>query len=309
MLEIKKVTYDTIYNEQLRPITGEQIITVEISPTGSGKTHFYRNSMNTIMLLPTNALVQQCKGLLANRYKMKGVNRNDWKDISIEGCEYMTYDKFAGHMKHEDISEFNIILDEAHLLLLSIEDHYVDLVRKLLLRKIEYRELKLVSATLRPEILDLYHRVIVKIDSRNLGFDVIRYINTSREMHIYFVTNIPKTTPDIKTLFFINSKAKMIQVKEYYKALYPDMRIVMISANEGQIPEEEMFVNNDLILSTSLLQYGYSINTHIDRVIVHNVHNSVGAIGILQYAARPRSNQPEIFVVSASTHLDRKSVV
>jgi len=301
MLEITTVTYDTQYNEKLRPITGEQITTVEISPTGSGKSHFYRNSANTIMLFPTNALVQQYNGLMANKYKKEGF-KSDWKDMSTSKCDYMTYDKFLGHTKYEDISSFNIILDEAHLLLLSIEDHYVELVRKLLLREIEYRELKLVSATLRPEVLDLYHRGICKKKSRSLGFDVMCYIHTSRELHINFVTHIPKITPEIKTLFFVNSKSKMIQVKEYYKSIYPNIRIAMISANDGQRPEEEIFTNTDLILSTSLLQYGYSICAHIDRVIVHNVHNAVGAIGILQYVARPRSNQPEIFVVSASTH-------
>lgn len=307
MLEIKNATYDTPYNEQLRPITGEQIITVEISPTGSGKTHFYRNSASTIMLFPTNALVQQYDGLMANKYKKVGV-KSDWTDISTAQCAYMTYDKFAGHMKHENISEFNIILDEAHLLLLSIEDRYVELVRKLFLREIEYRELKLVSATLRHEILDLYHRHICKKDSRNLGLNVMRYIQADRELHINFVTNIPKITPDIKTLFFVNSKAKMIQVKEYYRALHPDMRIAMVSANDEQKPEEEIFSNNDLILSTSLLQYGYSIYARIDRVVVHNVNNAVGAIGILQYAARPRGNQPEIFVVSASTHFSEYDI-
>lgn len=304
MLDIKNVNYDTAYNEKLRPITGEQIITVEISPTGSGKTHFYKNSENTIMLFPTNALVQQYNGLLANKYKREGV-KSDWTDIGTEQCAYMTYDKFAGHIKREDISEFSIILDEAHLLLLSIEDKYIELIQKLFLRKIQYRELKLVSATLRPEILDLYHRGILAKDPRNLGFDVVRYIDSNRKLHINFVTHIPKITPDIKTLFFINSKAKMIQVKEYYRTIYPNMRIAMVSADQGQHPEERIFANNDLILATSVIQYGYSIGADIDRIIVHNVHNAIGAIGILQYAARPRNNQPEIFVVSASTHFSQ----
>jgi hypothetical protein len=301
MLEITTVTYDTQYNEKLRPITGKQITTVEISPTGSGKSHFYRNSADTIMLFPTNSLVQQYNGLMANKYKKEGV-KSDWKDMGTSKCDHMTYDKFLGHTKKEDISSFNIILDEAHLLLLSIEDHYVELVRKLLLREIEYRELKLISATLRPEVLDLYHRSICKEKSHSLCFDVMRYIHTSRELHINFVTHIPKITPEIKTLFFVNSKSKMIQVKEYYKSIYQNIRIAMISTSDEQRPNEEIFTNTDLIISTSLLQYGYSISAHIDRVIVHNVHNAVGAIGILQYVARPRNNQPEIFVVSASTH-------
>lgn len=99
-----EVEYSTLYNDKFRPITNEQIITVEISPTGSGKTYFYRNEKNTIMLFPTNALVRENGGLFS-KTKAKDKDRTEWFELYEDKCDYMTYDKFAGHIKHENISK------------------------------------------------------------------------------------------------------------------------------------------------------------------------------------------------------------
>lgn len=301
MLEVENIRYDTPYNTLFRPITNTQITTVEISPTGSGKTYFYKNSPYTIMLMPTNSLVRQNGGLLA-KDKAEDGERSRWDEIRTDRCEYMTYHKFAGHMKREDISNFNIIIDEAHLLLGSIDEIYHELINTLLMRKINYKELKLISATLRTEVLDMYNRNIAEMDSNYAGLSVKRYIDTNKNIRIIFTTQIPKIEIGKKTLFFINSKDKMIQIEEYYKEHYSEVRVTKLSADENEKPSEEKFENHDLILSTSVIKQGYSIATKIDRVIVHNVYNAVGAIEIIQYIARPRNGNPEVYVISSRGH-------
>ena len=147
-INITKIEYSEPYNPHFRPISNKQITTVEISPTGSGKTYFYRNSPNTVMLMPTNALVRQNKGLIAEN-KAKDGERSKWIQRHTSKCDYMTYDKFLGHSHHEDMSDINIIIDEAHLILASLSDEHYSLLEKRFTRKLEYKELKLISATLR----------------------------------------------------------------------------------------------------------------------------------------------------------------
>jgi len=269
MLEVENIRYDTPYNTLFRPITNTQITTVEISPTGSGKTYFYKNSPYTIMLMPTNSLVRQNGGLLAKDKAEEG-ERSRWDEIRTDRCEYMTYNKFAGHMNREDIGNFNIIIDEAHLLLGSINEIYHELINTLLMRKINYKELKLISATLRTEVLDMYNRNIAEMDSNYAGLSVRRYVDTNKNIRIIFTPQIPKIEIGKKTLFFINSKDKMIQIEEYYKEHYSEVRVTKLSADENEKPSEEKFENHDLILSTSVIKQGYSIATKIDENDVSN---------------------------------------
>lgn len=299
-MHYEEVEYITEYNELLRPITNKQIITVEISPTGSGKNTFYKNSTNTIILVPTNAIVRQHNGMISHNSVQTG-ERDSWKDIRTSSSEYMTYDKFAGHIIHENISNFNVIIDEAHLVLASLNEIYYGFLKKLLLREVEYKELKLISATLRKEILEMYSEHIFLHNNINT-FNVRKYYNPNRFPKINFVKAIPKISASEKTLFFINSKDKMIQIKDYYKEKFPNIRVVILSAAVDELPLEDKFVENDLILSTCVIKQGYSIRTQIDKVIVHNVFNAIGALEILQYIARPRNSNPKIFIVSAKTH-------
>ena len=301
MLDIESIRYNTPYNTLFRPITNTQITTVEISPTGSGKSYFYKDSPYTIMLMPTNSLVRQNGGLLA-KDRAEENERSRWNEIRTDRCEYMTYNKFAGHMSREDIGNFNIIIDEAHLLLGSIDEIYHELINSLLMRKIQYKELKLISATLRIEVLDMYNRNITEMISSYTGLSVRRYIDTNKNIRIIFTPQIPKIEVGKKTLFFINSKDKMIQIEEYYNKYHPEIRVIKLSADENEKPSEDKFENNDLILSTSVIKQGYSIETKIDRVIVHNVYNAVGAIEIIQYIARPRNGNPEVYVISSRGH-------
>jgi len=299
-VKINKIEYSEQYNPHFRPISHKQITTVEISPTGSGKTHFYRNSPNTVMLMPTNALVRQHKGLIAEN-KAKTGERTKWNQLHSGKCDYMTYDKFLGHSHHEDMSDINIIIDEAHLILASLSDEHYSLLEKLFNRKLEYKELKLISATLRHEILDIY-------DYRaNERIQINQYINTNFSPDIQFTKKLPDIDETVKTLFFINSKDKMIQVKEHYEKKYEEIKVVLLSADE-EIPDTSKLAKYDLILSTCVLKQGYSITSHIDQVVIHNVYNAVGAMDIIQYMARPRLGQPKIYVIPASTHFNTETL-
>ena len=137
MLNIKQIEYKGKYNPYLRPITNDKVTTVEISPTGSGKTYQYKDSAYTIMLMPTNAMVREHGGMIASGKALPG-ERTSWSEVRTDTCEYMTYSKFAGHMKHEDLSNFNIIIDEVHLILQSDNDIEYEVLKILFDRTIDY---------------------------------------------------------------------------------------------------------------------------------------------------------------------------
>lgn len=300
MLSINKLEYTEKYNPYFRAVTNQKIITVEISPTGSGKTHFYKNSKNTIMLMPTNAMIREHNGLLSSKQAQEG-ERYKWGEIHRDKCDYMTYDKFTGHMKREDLSDFNIIIDEAHLLLASDNELYYDLLKALFTRSFDYKELKLLSATLRKEILELYNNDGV------YQLAVNQAINTNYKPIIQFTKTLPEIDDKCTTLFFINSKDKMIQIKEHYEGLFPNIKVIQISSDK-EIPDTATLKKYNLILSTCYIKQGFNIKCHIDQVIIHNQYNAVGAMELIQYMARPRINQPLIYVIPASTHFSNDSI-
>lgn len=299
----KEIEYSTEYNTQFRAVSNTPIVTVEISPTGSGKTYYYKESANTIMLMPTNALVIQNGGIvsseMAQRYEedenTSYIPRTEWYEINKNICEYMTYDKFYGHISSrtpEDISSFNIIIDEAHNLIGSDNERHQELIMKLLERKVKYKELKLISATLRLEILGFYKHTI---------FDVRVYRKTDFNPHIHFVYQIPAINPTQRTLMFINSIDKMLLIEKHCKKKYKDIAVCIIRSGKP-LPGEDELEKCQLILSTSVIKEGYSINCKIDKLIIHNKFNAEGAISILQYMARARNQTVETYVVMANTH-------
>lgn len=297
------IEYDTQFNEKFRAITGTQITTVEISPTGSGKSRFYNDSPNTLMLMPSNSMVIQNGGLVSQIKALEFQEqdktfRTEWKDIDTTKCDYMTYDKFYGHVVegNNSASDYNIIIDEAHLLLASDNERYQKLAMTLLDRKIQYKELKLISATLRVEGFALFNKY---------KFDINVYQKKDFTPHIYFTKEFPKVEPTERTLIFINSVDKMYQIEDYLEKKYKDIKIMTLSSGDP-LPSEQEIKACDVIMSTSVIRQGFSIDAKINKIIIYNVNNPEGAIGILQYMARPRNQSPEVYVVMASTHFDMR---
>lgn len=301
-VKITTIEYDTPYNTKFRQISNTSNATVEISPTGSGKNHFYANSKNTIMLMPSNSMVLQSDGMISLNKALELDEKNirkyrtQWEQLHTSKCDYMTYDKFYGHVieGRESVSDMNIIIDEAHILIASDNERYQKLIIALLNRTVQFKGLKLISATLRVETLALF---------KKHKFDVHVYQKKDFAPHIHFVTKFPKVAPKERTLIFINSTDKMYQIEKHLKDKYQGIKVMTLKSGD-KLPTKQDIENSNVILSTSVIRQGYSIKNKVDKIIIHNVNNSEGAIGILQYMARPRNQSPEVFVIRASTHFD-----
>ncbi len=285
---ITTVEYSSKYNTQLRKVSNTQTATAEISPTNSGKNHFYEDSPMTIMIMPTNAMVIQNDGLLS-----KSLTGKKARAFRKDKLEVITYDKMYGHLCQdpEFFKDYNIIIDEFHILATSSSVRHEELLSMLLRREVEFKELKLISATMRDEWFYFLDSVSAT------PIDAIRYIDVNRKPHINFVYGLPKLLTTERSLIFMNDKIKMKQLLVHYG----DLGFECIELYSGmKIPEDLSKYN--LILSTSVLRQGYSIRDHIDKLIIYNNVNSSGAFNVAQYMARARNNEPDIYVVGAKTH-------
>jgi hypothetical protein len=90
---------------------------------------------------------------------------------------------------------------------------------------------------------------------------------------------------------------------EHLEKKYKNIKTMILKSGD-ELPKKEEIEKQNVILSTSVIRQGYNIENTINKIIIYNVNNSEGAIGILQYMARPRSQSPEVYVVMASTHFD-----
>lgn len=278
---IKDLEYDTKYNTLFRPITHDKIDTVEISPTGSGKTFMYQQTPMTIMVLPTTAMVIQNNGLIAG---------TSWHGLNPFVCNYMTYDKLAGHLKeHKSIEEYSIIVDEVHLLLGSTDPVQLYLIDTLFNRRVKFRELKCLSATLLPEKISL---LLPKCS-------IFRYKDLNRSPLITFVQKIPKPLSHERTLIYYNAKIDQAIISDYLD--FPDTLII----NAENRPPKSLKPYK-LIIATQVLREGYNINDPIDTLIIVNQKNPTGAMNIAQYLARPRVNTPKIYVVHSASHFIKR---
>lgn len=287
--DTKIIRYSSTY-APLRSLTNTSINTVDISPTGSGKTYAYMIHTHTIFLVPTLALVNQ----LGKEYDQANPlisGFHTWRDINTSMCNVMTYDKLCGHLK-EDLSEYNIIIDEAHLFISSINPQHLKLLKTLFYRKKKFKELKLLSATLLPETLSLFQ----------FPHSIYRYIDINKKPKITFINDIPKLDKNKRTLFFLNSKQKIAVIADQHKEFN-----IFIAKSNAVIPSD--FSNYNLILATQVLREGYSISNHIDTLIVHNVHNAKGAQDIAQFIARARGNTPDIYIVKALSHFKNSKYI
>ena len=292
--DITTVEYSSKYNTRLRPVTNTQIATAEISPTNSGKNHFYEDSPMTVMIMPTNAMVIQNDGLQG-----KSLTGKKARAFRRDRLEVITYDKMYGHLCVDPnfFKDYNIIIDEFHILATSSSVRHEELLSILLRREVEFKELKLISATMRDEWFYFLDSVSAT------PIDVIRYIDINRKPHINFVYGLPELLTTERSLIFMNDKIKMKQLLVHYRAL----GFKCIELYSGmKIPEDLSKYN--LILSTSVLRQGYSIRDHINKLIIYNNVNSSGAFNVAQYMARARNNEPAIYVVGAKTHYLEESI-
>ncbi len=253
-----------------------------LAPTGSGKTTAMRKSLKdtSIMIVPKTSIVVDQKGLISGFAK--------WEDLVPGTVNVMTFDKLIGHVnKGKDISEFNIIVDEVHTLFSDFSSHIrKDIYKKILLRGSKFKKLILLSATMDANLLpvkDLY---------------TFRYMSTINTAHLQFIKNADSVYSMIKgrTLIFLQDRLKNASIYDTLK----DTHNVLNLKSGDEIPKD--LDKYDVIITTSVLREGFSITSHIDTVILYNINNAYGSYDLIQSIARPRINQPDIKIISATTH-------
>lgn len=296
------IEYDTKYAPDF-DLSHEN--TFILSPTGSGKTHQITERMtsNTIFIAPKNSIVDSFRGntnanILVSLASSESFDDNTkWSDLDPNKLNVMTFDKLSGHIKMGvDLSDWNIVIDEVHILFNSSNETYNNLLTNIIERNKEYKKLLLLSATQKAEY--------IPIDE----IKCFRYINTSRTIHIDFIKNPPVITAMMnnegRNLVFLQNKELIESMYDTYTQMG---KRVLTHYSGRELPDS--FEEYDIILTTSALQEGFSIKDTIDVVIVYNDANPLsGASNIIQAIARPRINVPKIYIVSSKTHYEKEGM-
>ena len=276
-----------------------------ISETGSGKTYSAQNWKRAIFIVPTKALQRDIQKHYpdANIMRSSRDSNSDERDsmdlLSPFALNVMTYDKLAGFIMEgkrlELLEPYDIIVDEVHKLVQGHEDKHHVLYESLFKRKVKFKKLCLLSATVEPSVLKVAE------------LKVYRYIS-EREYSAKVTRVFPydKIQPGQKVFVYRQSTQGNAELLEVCKSR--GLKAIAIRGGETDVRVDvpEDIDTYDVIIGTSTIDVGVSFTHHIDTVIVDNVKGAIGlAAGpseIIQIVSRVRNNIPAIYIKHATTH-------
>ncbi len=252
-----------------------------IAPTGSGKTYSYESRGKTIVLVPKRAQVMQ------HRKGMDYWKRGEW-EIFEDRATFMTYKKFYGHMSSispKDLSGVTVVLDEVHVFGKNAQDLFI--FEKLVMSDtmLGAKKLVITSATVIEEYYQQYvnHICIFKEDCEPTK---IKYVQCDTE-HEYAI--IRRMTG--KVLVFNEHRKSNEKLKKYL--ISKGKRVLTVSSSAPVTGK--MFSEYDIVITTSAIREGFSINEQVDDVVVLGGGRN-NATDIVQSVARPRVNKPMVTI-------------
>ena len=258
--------------------------TLEQAPTHSGKTYQFKDSGNTIILVPTKKMTKDNNGLLAGE---------EWV-IDPHKPTFMTYAKFQGHIQTMDekdwikaLKELTVVCDEIHLL----QSNFIfdNLIRDK--QHLGAKKLILMSAT---PIIDFYDGYMNEVHIHK------------REGMIKSINYVPLPKNGSYKLPFINSvlmKHKKVLIYQQHKMRNETLKrelemagyTVATQHSQKLLTTGELFKTHDIVITTSVLREGSNLNERVDAIIMLGGGN-VSVDDVVQFIARPRTSQPHVYI-------------
>ncbi len=295
-----------------------------IAPTGSGKTYSFRNKPNHILLVPQNKQVKaERDGFTVVLSEEQALNTPDSYTSIEEAIKdghttlVMTYDKFAGHLSKKDrtyLKPFTIVCDEIHEFLLSAKTY--NQTRDSLFQSFrakQYRRLVFMSATLKPRFFkDITPMSVTRIETKQhrpethivSGLDYEDFIYRDPSNYQVSIGSFQKGLASIidnetKTVVWINH---INAGRGIIKGTSSRKTTAHIYGKSENSPADIIASAPDLLVLTSAVKQGFSINYPVDTYIVYidplNNFNTYTLDEIEQITARCRNARKLIIVVS-----------
>ncbi len=264
------------------------------APTGSGKSYGCASLQKTIFLVPTRALgndLDRKKGFVYVR--SSGDKYGDIKriaDIPVERSKdtiVMTYDKFAYIYNEQGLYDYNIIVDEAHLLFSQKFDKFTEAREALMwaMFKSVFKSVMLMSAN--PNFYEAYEPFLSEKNPR-----VVVY---SKPKKIEFILKSDFSKEEIerfkreRTIIYCNDKK--------LSASWAEMIDATVISSDNRIMEEIDGSPTKNFVFTAVMREGYSFNSKVDNFIIDTRVNVItGANSVVQAASRARSGAENYYI-------------
>lgn len=289
-----KIEGDYLPKDYYAQVMGQEKIAFCQAPTGSGKSHGCSYREKTIFLVPTRALgddLDKKDGFVYVR--SSGDPYGDIKRIKDISCAQkkdtivMTYDKFAYIFDNQGLNEYNLIVDEAHLLFSQKFDKFTkareDLIWGIFNRVFE--SVMLMSAN--PDFYKSYEPFVCGESPR-----VVVYTKAKK---IDFIVKSDFSIEEIKrfkqerTIIYCNDK-KLAKS-------WAEMIGGSVISSENRIMAEIDENPTKNFVFTAVMREGYSFRSEVDNFIVDTRVNVItGANSVVQAASRARSGAKKYYV-------------
>lgn len=270
-----------------------------IAPTGAGKTTAVAKlDMKKILVLPNQALLEQAANKLemyAKTGQKVGRFYEKCKDFADAHSIVTTYSSFEALKKalFLDYSQYTVFVDEYHNLATSSSESFMrrenaKLVKILLNTENYY----LLSATYVPVYAEAIHNLSKYVFTREINTPktLQKVVYKRKDNMISSVLNgVLKAKKEgvIQMLFLENKTAEL---NTYLELLEKNgLKVVYVNADNKkdqtyiEISQNSTLDENvDVIITTSLLKEGISIENHVDKRVVIHVAEPLGQISSVE---------------------------
>ena len=268
-----------------------------IAPPNSGKSHFYLNQPNTILLTPTSILRDD---LCSNNESSSKIVAEE--DIMLDQLIYIGNYDAINKISHSklNLKDYTLVIDEAHELFFSAHPNFRHrTVRKLVNSLGRFKNFVLLTGTpfqfdLCAEKFETYY--FTKTANRSPKLEIVSTLTPLETM----AKEILETQG--KQICFINDKSLIAKVSKLIKDEQPERNVlVFTSETKTEVEQQLVLQSNQLeektvVLGTQMILEGISFR---DNDITHlRFYQPIIAEYIAQFSFRPRDeNNPPLMVM------------
>lgn len=268
-----------------------------IAPPNSGKSNFYLNKTNVIILTPTSILRDDlCSN---NQFSSKIVAE---EEIMLDQLTYIgNYDAIYKILNSElNLKYYTLVIDESHELFFSAHPNFRHrTVRKLVNSLGRFKNFVLLTGT--PFQFDLCEEkfetvYFTKTANRNPQLEIVSTL-TPLETMAKEILEAPG-----KQICFINDKALISKVSNLINDKQPERNVIVFTSETKTEVEQQLALQrnllpeNTVVLGTQIILEGISFK---DNDITHlRFYQPIIAEYIAQFSFRPRNDEnPHLMVM------------
>ncbi len=257
-----------------------------VAPPNSGKTTFFMNCDDIVLLTPTSILRDDIHSSNPDSYKITA-----GKDVPIGLLRYIgNYDAIYKLGKQHSLSRYTLVIDEAHELFLSAHPEFRhDVIRKITDRFCLFKNVILLTGTPLPFQVPGISIRQVTFKKENPSQPTLKIIQTGSPLSS-LIDDILQTNG--KQIVYINDKQQIAKVEEHLLKQDPTRNIIVFTSETRDDKAQQEFLQNNTLLENTVV-----IGTRMILEGISFLDNDIAALRfyqptlaeyIAQFSFRPR---------------------